>query len=348
MTESNPVEWFSMDKKWISIVVVIFIAMILVGEILTYSSGVNRYDSSAVRNGTMVEYSVSSSGTNDYCAVLIDNGGFKGLERLAIYVDENYDKNLEAAGSYTPVCNMESVYYSGQVQRSLKLRSLDDVIICDSKGLIDYLEETKTHPGGCGILSLSYALPGEIYKGNGSDPLMKWIEDGGSLYWEGSIPGSLYYNDGELIRVGNNQELFFGSSNCINLNSKLHPDTVDDVYTRVLGLTDRQLFLGVDSSAIVREHLSIGCMNGSISSLTLVKYGNGMVVQSAGWFTIEQIEQLSQVMASGLCYKSMIIDQHDGRVTRSTVNGSFDSIGGDRLYIFIGKNYSVYGRAYDV
>ncbi len=87
-----------MDKKWISIVVVIFIAMILIGEILTYSSGVNRYDSDAVRNGTSVEYSVSSSGTNDYCAILIDNGDFKGLERLAIYVDENYDKNLEVAG----------------------------------------------------------------------------------------------------------------------------------------------------------------------------------------------------------------------------------------------------------
>ena len=40
-----------MDKKWISIVVIVFIAMILIGEVLTYSSGVNRYDSDAVRNG---------------------------------------------------------------------------------------------------------------------------------------------------------------------------------------------------------------------------------------------------------------------------------------------------------
>ncbi len=180
-----------MDKKWISIVVIVFIAMRLIGEVLTYSSGVNRYDSDAVRNGASVNYSISSSGTNDYRAVLMDNGGFKGLERLAIYVDENYEKNLDAARNLTPIGYMEAAYYADQMQRSLKLRSFDNTVICDSKGLIEFLEETKANPKGCGILSISYALPGEIYTGSAMDPLMVWIGNGGSLYWPDSVPGSL-------------------------------------------------------------------------------------------------------------------------------------------------------------
>ncbi|MBQ7702671.1 MAG: hypothetical protein IJT54_09780 [Candidatus Methanomethylophilaceae archaeon] len=336
-----------MDKKWISIVVIVFIAMILIGEVLTYSSGVNRYDSDAVRNGASVNYSISSSGTNDYRAVLMDNGGFKGLERLAIYVDENYEKNLDAARNLTPIGYMEAAYYADQMQRSLKLRSFDNTVICDSKGLIEFLEETKANPKGCGILSISYALPGEIYTGSAMDPLMVWIGNGGSLYWADSVPGSLYYNNGELMFVNNSQELFFGA-NCINLNGGLHPDTVEKNYTKALCLADHQLFLGADSSAIVREHLSMGSMNGSIAAITLVRYGEGMVVQTAGSFRIEQIEDLSQILASGICYKSTIIDQYEGRVTRSTINGSFESISGDRLYLCIGSIYPVYGRAFDV
>ena len=73
-----------------------------------------------------------------------------------------------------------------------------------------------------------------------------------------------------------------------------------------------------------------------------------MVVQSAGKFRIEQFEDFAQIMASGICYKSDIAGYEEGRVTRNTVHGSFDSTDGDVLYLFIGRAYSVYGRTYDV
>ena len=337
-----------MEWKWIPAVTVIFIAIILAGEVMTYSSGVYSYDSEASRNGDIVDYSISSSGTNDYSAVLMDNDGFKRLERLAVYVDEDYWGNISKAESISPVLNIDPVYYSEQIQRFLKLKSFDNVTICDSKGLIEYIGETSVDPKGMGIISMSYALPGEIYTGSVHDPLLKWIHDGGSLYWVGSIPGAFYYNNKELVSVENNQMLFFGSDNCINKTWELVPDSVGDDRTKALGLVDYQLYLGADVSKITCQCLAMGCMNGGVASTVLVECGEGMVVQFAGKFYLQQAEDISQVLASGICFKSTLVGWNEGRVTRTTVSGSFDSANGDVLYLFIGKTYSVYGRAYDV
>ncbi len=337
-----------MGKRWIFVVAFLFVAIILIGEVITYVASGNRYDSSALRNGEYVDYSVYSSGTNDYSAVLIDNDGFEGLNRLVIYVDGDYSNNYTKAKSMTSLCNIEPVYYSEQIQRSLWLRSFDNVTECNAEGLIDYLNETKADPGGCGILSLAYALPGEIYSGNQHDPLLDWIDAGGSLYWVGSIPGALYYDNGSMIFVENSQELFFGSNECINSVFNLIPEKVGGAHTKALCLIDYQLYLGVDTSALTVPFLAMGCMKGGIASSVLVKHGDGMVGQFAGEFQITQIEDVVQILASKMCYKSVIVDYTDGRVTRATVKGSFNTADGDTVYIFIGKNYSVYGRAYDV
>ncbi len=338
-----------MNKRWIPIVAVILVASIFLGEILTYSSGLNRYDSSAERNGTIVDYSVSSSGTNDYSAILIDNHGFERLDRLVIYVDEDYGANFNKATSLTAVCYMDPTYYAEQIERSMKIRSFENVTVCGRQGLIDYLEETKADPKGCGILSPSYALPGEIYRGNSDDTLMKWIGAGGSIYWVGSVPGALYYDNGELTQVGGCQSLFFGSD-CIVADWNILPDNVGGTFTKELCLIGYEVFLGVDTSKLPagKQFRAMGCMKDSLAAYTLVQYGEGMVVQSAGKFRIEQFEDFAQIMASGICYKSDIAGYEEGRVTRNTVHDSFDSTDGDVLYIFIGRAYSVYGRTYDV
>ena len=337
-----------MDKKWIPIAAFVFVAMIFAGEILTYSAGISSYDSDAVRNGTSVDYSVASSGTNDYSVILIDNDGFKRLGRLAIYVDEDYDKNIGKASSLSPIRDLNPVYYAEQIQRALKIRSFENVTICNSKGLIDYLNETKDDPKGYGILSLSYALPGEIYTGNSADSLMQWIGQGGSLYWVGSIPGALYYNQGEPTVVQDCQTLFFGVDGCINRQEALIPEAIAGEHTEALCLIDFQLHLGIDTSMLSCQYLSMGITKGGIASTVQVRYGNGMVTQFAGGFEIQQLEDIAQVLASGMCYKSTIVDRIEGKVTRSTVKGSFDSADGDHVFIFIGKNYSVYGRSFDV
>ena len=340
-----------MDKGWIPRVAVVLVSMIFIGEALTYSSGVNRYDSSAERNGDSVDYSLSSNGTNDYSALLIENHGFKRVDRLVIYLDEDYIGNYGWAESLVPVAPIDAPYNAEQTERSLKLRSFDNVTVCNRQGLVDYIQETGVDPKGCGILSLSYSLPGEIYSGDAHDPLMEWIGNGGSLYWVGSIPGSLYYGEGGLTVVENAQELFFGCSDCINTDEALTPDTMEDRFTRSMCLLGYELYLGVDTSKLPvgRGFRAMGCMKDTTYAYALVQYGDGMIVQSAAVkFRIEQFEDISQIIASGTCYRSDVAGYDEGKVTRNTVRGSFATADGDVIYLFIGRAYTVYGRTYDV
>ena len=117
-----------MVKRWILIVAAAFIAMILIGEAIAYGGGYS-YDSSASRDGSTVSYSVSSSGTNDYTAILIDNHGFASLKKLAIYIDEGYYTNYDEASSLSRVYKNDVDYYADQIKRLLELRSFRDVTI---------------------------------------------------------------------------------------------------------------------------------------------------------------------------------------------------------------------------
>ncbi len=337
-----------MERKWVLVAAAVFIAMILIGEAIAYGGGYS-YDSSAERSGSTVSYSVSSSGTNDYTAVLIDNHGFSRVEKLVIYVDENYDRNFKDASSVTFIHKNEVSYYADQIKKALEIRNFKDVTICDSKGLMDFVNDSPVDHGSYGIMSVSYSLPGEIYSGNVDDKLMEWIDTGGSLYWTGSVPGEFYYDtDGKLKHVTNCQELFFGASDCVKNGEYGKPVINDNEFTRSLLLFGNQTMTGLDISKISGDHLAMGSLDGNYSSTTLVKYGNGMVVQFAGWFEIEQVEDIAQTISSGMCYKSTIVGYEGGRVTRTTQNGSFESSEGNILYVFIGNSYSVYGRAWDV
>ena len=340
-----------MEGKWILIVAVAFIAMIVIGEAVAYGGGYS-YDSSAERSGDIVSYSVSSSGSNDYTAVLIDNHGFSTLEKLVIYVDDDYVPNYRKASDLSMVYESDPSYYADQIKRMLEIRSFKDVIICDGEGLIDFVNETIANPGSCGILSVSYSLPGEIYSGSAEDKLMKWIDGGGSLYWVGSIPGEFYYDsDGKLIQVSDSQELFFGASDCTNPREEVDMKLNDNEYTRSLSLISEFSGLGLDISKLKetgRKYLAMGILDGDYSSYTFVEYGGGMVVQFAGPFKIVQTEDIAQMIASRICIYSTIVAYEGERVTRTTEQGSFESSDGDILYVYIGRNYSVYGRAWDV
>ena len=337
-----------MVKKWILAVAAVFIAIILIGEVIAYGGGVS-YDSSASRDGDTVSYSVSSSGTNDYTAVLIDNHGFASLKHLVIYVDENSGNNMEDACARGLVFRNDIPYYADQLKKMLELRSFDDVTICDSKGLVDYVNGSYADPRSYGLLSVSYSLPGEIYSGNASDKLMKWMDAGGSLYWTGSVPGQFYYDaNGEMKNVPNCQELFFGATDCIKTGGYGSPTVNDNEFTRSLSLINEYTELGLDISKISRDHKAMGAIDGNYSSATLVQYGEGMIVQFSGAFELVQAEDVAQIVASRMCYKSTIVDYEGGRVTRTTEKGSFESSDGDIVYVFIGRNYSVYGRAWDV
>ncbi len=339
-----------MDKKTAPLVIlaIVLCAVIVLGEVFTYGINTHSFDSKADFSSGTLNYSVSSSGSDTYSVVLIDENSAEPVRDLHIYVDERYDDYYSDVQKKSGLLYMQEQYYSEQIKKHLDFRGFEDVTLVKSDGLIEFINNTYENPKGHGLFVTSYALPSEIYCGNADDRLMKWIENGGYLYWSSSEIGK-YYTDGSgLHEVSDNQILFFGKE-CVN-TGKLENATcvVDNDFRTALTLQDSGLKFALDTSDIP-DSLSVGYCEDGYSSISFVRHGSGMICV-IGTMTeiIPQMEDTAQIIASGLTYASVIVDSVKGDVVRGSVSGSLDysSIGNIRAYIYIGGTYTLYGRSY--
>ena len=339
-----------MDKKTAPLVIlaVVLCAVIVLGEVFTYGINIHNFDSKAEFSSGTLNYSVSSSGSDTYSVVLINENDVEPIKELHIYVDERYDDYYNDAKKKSGLLYMQEQYYSEQIKKDLNFRGFEDVTLVKSDGLIEFINSTYENPKGHGLFVTSYSLPSEIYSGNADDTLMKWINNGGHLYWSSSEIGKYYIDNNGLHEVSGNQVLFFGKE-CINTgNLENATCVVDNDFRTALTLQDSGLKFALNTTGIP-DSLSVGYCEDGYSSISFVKYGNGMICV-IGTMTeiIQQMEDTAQIIASGLTYASEIVDSVKGDVVRGSVDGSlnYTSIGNGRAYIYIGGTYTLYGRSY--
>ena len=327
-----------------AIVAILLIVIILVGEAYVYVQSGLRYDSSAERVGEHVDYSVYTSGSKDYTSILFDNHGNLPFSEIVIYEGDTYDRFYDEARQDTWIYN--STKMVDQIEIGIKIRGLSvrTVGVSELISVVSDISDAHDHA----ILCMSYALPSEVYTGNPSDPIFNWMNSGGSLYWVCSQVGRFYTTQDSLVKVENNQELFFGNDSCININGpEMGFDKRTDQFTALLNIKNNYIRFGIDPSKITSDHLSIGYSNGRYSSITLMEYGSGMIGVFGGGFQLENVDDICQVICSKICPVTTISDHECGKVTRSTLNGTLDGTG-DTVYIFIGNTYQEYARVYDV
>lgn len=323
---------------------VVLCLAVFAGEYLTYYSGIHEFDASAEWGEDGVSFQVSSSGSDVYSAVLIDNGGHSPVTELVILADENYRDHYDEVAEATGLEFLDQEYYAEQILNALENRSFDDVTIVDTEGLARYLQDTMGDPSSKGILVMTYALPSEIYAGAEDDLLMRWVSAGGTLYWLGSEIGAYYTDDDELHEVERNQQLFFGRV-CVNTDGpELAEAVVDNGFTEALSLKGSRLIYGVDVGGL-DDVLSVGYTADGYSTVSLIGYGDGAVCVFSGTFDIDQIDDVGQVVASGITPYSRIAGCETGKVVRGTVSGEIGS-DGSVLYVSIGGTYTKYGEAF--
>ncbi len=335
------------DRCVVVLAVVLCLA-VFAGEYFTYYSDIHEFDVSAQRDDGSISYEVSSSGSDVYSALLIDNNGHAPVRELGIFVDENYSEYYDEVAAETGLEYLDQQYYAEQIRNALENRCFDDVTLCDSKGLEDYLRETSEDPEGKAIMVMSYALPSTVYTGNASDLLMSWISGGGTLYWLGSEIGAYYTDEDGLHRVPDNQVLFFGSE-CVNTDGpEIAESEVDNGFTDALSLKGSRLVYGVDISGLDNA-LAMGYSADGYSTVALVGHGNGAVGVFSGKFDIDQIDDVGQVIASGATPYSTIIGHEEGKVVRGTVDGIMELTSEHAtLYVSIGGTYTKYGESFHV
>lgn len=330
------------------VIAIVLCAAILVGEILTYSQDVHEYWAEAEWSEGRVEYRVSSSGGDVYDALLVDNGPRPPVNALMLFVDDRYEEYYADASAVSDPPILSQPYFAEQVKAFLEFRSFAGAELCHDEDLIDFIGTTIDDPSGKAILVSSYALPSEVYDGTSGCPLMRWISNGGTLYWVGSEIGRFYRDDSGLHAVDGNQELFLGVQGCVNTSgSTIATEKIDNGFADALCLKNSNVMNGVDVSK-VDGALGIGYSEDGYSSIALTSCGSGSICIFAGIFDINLFDDIGQVVSSGLTSDSVILGHVRGDVKRGEVIGDFvfDPAHNPALYVFIGGTYAKFAEAF--
>ncbi len=322
--------------------------VVLAGEVMAYGPNIHDFDADADLEKDPIEYSVTSSGSNVYSVVAMDNGNFTAPRILYIYNDPGYSDHYDLVNEHIQFSGVDQGYAMDQVTKSLKVRGFDDVRVVDDKGLLDALKSDILNNVPAALLTFSYALPESVYSGSADDLLLRWIEAGGSLYWATSPAGMYYRSDSGIVKVADHQELLFGRE-CMKLTGDdIAYNVIEkDGLTNALGIKWNRTLYGLDISGIEGAR-SLGFEQDGYSSISMIPRGEGMICIFGGDYNRSISDDISQIIASGLSCHTRSVSVEEGSVTRGTVNGTIDIANEGNLcvYIVIGGYYTVYGRSF--
>ena len=330
----------------IAICAVLLCSAVIVGEYLTYSPGVHEYSATATWNDNSVDYTISSSGSDAYSAVLIDSNGRIPVDSITILFDGHYLDHFEEVQEQGRATYIDQQYYVDQITGALRMRNFTAVDVCDEGSLSLFISGSINNAAGKGLLVMTYALPSDIYDGTPECPLMQWVANGGTLYWVGSEIGAYCIENGELVRIADNQTMLFGHE-CVNISGPEVADEADNEgFCEALALKGAGNRFSVDVSSI-NGGLAIGFGSGGYRTISFVPFGNGQICVFGGYSSMDHFDDIGQTIAAGLSCSSEIAGHQDGIITRSTISSTFAPIANaSTLYVFTGGIYLNYGCAF--
>ncbi|MDR3206097.1 MAG: hypothetical protein LBT41_03250, partial [Candidatus Methanoplasma sp.] len=305
------------DKPIVAIAVVLLTVM-LVGEVIVYTSGIQNYSAAASFREGGVDYSVSSNGSNTYEVVVNDNGSFRTADSVYIYFDERYAADYEKVTVAVGARELNQEYYIQQLTASLEYRGFTAIVKVNADELKKSLQSDLLTDGySKALIVISGVLPDTVYTGNGGDLIFQWMREGGSLYWLGNLLGQGYSTPGGVKEVADYQMLFFGAE-CLNTNGtdRAFSDVGSNDYRAILSLMNNRVKYGVDGSKLPEgtEHLSVGYAEDNYSSITFVEFGKGMICILGGDYSNNQRNDLAQVLSARICYESVLLGEEGGSV----------------------------------
>ncbi len=336
-------------NKLLTLVAIVICAVVLIGEMYAYIPRDYGYSSEAGSDSEGIWYSVDDRGSDEFDAILMDNGDYVAVTHVYIYFDPSYASAVnEDAPVEVGAQRMTQEYYVDQLVKVLKYRGIPDVTILDARGLADVLASDYA-TGTCaghGLAMASGAIPDTVFSGSADDLILKWIDAGGSLYWVGNAIGMFVSTSDGLKEVGA-ADLFVGTDAINASNDSAYQDCSD--FRKLFSYEYNRTMYAPDMSGSDRVYLGAGYSDGRHSSTTFVQLGAGQVCVVGGEFNSKQVRDLAISICSGLCYQSVVLENQDG-IVDGHYSGDMavgDTHGNLRLYIYIGGYFCVYGHGYD-
>lgn len=345
------------SDRVIEIIAAVVIAVILIGEVIVYTTDQGRYSSGAVLEDGTVTYTMSSGGSESY-NVIISESSLDTMTEIYVYYDETYVSDYEEVSVPVGARALDQEYYIEQLVKQLDYRTSVEITVLDASGLDAAMAaDIASGDTSKGLIVISGALPDLIYTGNSADDIFQWMNVGGRLYWLGNMIGCQYATVEELVPVDNYQILFFGVE-CLNDgDSEKAYDAVGSNDLRTdMSLSNNSVKYAVDVAALTAykgadKVLDAGYSDGTYSSIVMTDYGNGMICIISGDYSNDQRADLSQMVASQLAYDSEILYEDSGNVNRTTVTKTADigeTAGNVSVYLYYGGYYTVYGEYYSL
>lgn len=311
-----------MDKKIVIAIAIALTAAVVIGEISIYAIGPYSYDSEITIGDYGIEYSLNSSNSEEYSMIVLDNGDADPISELIICCEGNK--------------------YFERIQGELALRGFDNVVMSGP----DRISEKMTDPEGKALLIPYGPFPEEIYSGNMTDPLIIWLQGGGSLYWFGYIPEGGYESDDYLSPLGLSEDDFctvgeFGGDDDYSVEPA-------SPFCEALGLRNGMVKNGLKADA--GTPLAYVSESG-FSSITSMKVFDGTVVIFGGGMSYENSMDCAQIIASGITHDSKVVGYESGSLRNTKTgtmqyDGTITSADNILAYVFIGGYYPVYGERY--
>lgn len=335
-------------SKLLAAFAVVLCAIVIVGEMYAYLPNDYGYGSSAEYSDGSIDYTVENHGSDEFDAILLDNGGYTAIDTVYVYYDPDY---VSAVNEDVPVevgaQKMTQEYYIDQVVRVLEYRGCKNIIMVDADQLADVLAGDLANVCvGKGLVMASGAIPDTVFSGSESDIIVRWVEAGGSLYWVGNVIGKYVSTQDGLVTV--DASALFVGTDAINLDNSSAYEDASDLRAMFSYEYNRTMY-SVDISKTDRQCLVAGYTDGTYASTTFVQMGSGQVCIVAGEFNSKQVRDLAISVCSGLCYCSQVIVYDQGIVDNKawgSMSVPADS-GNLRLYLYIGGYFCVYGQGYN-
>ena len=342
------------SDRIIEIIAILVLTVVIIGEVVVYTTGPGKYSSDAEFESGTISYSISAKGSETYAVIVMDNGDMAAMTEIYIYFDESYKSSYEDVLVPIGAKPLDQRYYVEQLVRQLEYRGAVKVTILNAEELAEALEQDIV-AGMCtkGLVVISGALPDTVYSGNSSDTIFGWMNDGGRLYWLGNLIGAYYSTKDAIHDVGDKQMLFFGTS-CLNTEGtdKAFSDVSGNDLRYDLSLMNNSVKYGIDPIALSAvkgsdKVLSLGYSQGDYVSIAMTDFGKGMICIIGGDYSNDQRSDLAQILSSQICYDTEVVEIMTGSVTRKTISDTYDlqgTVENLSVYIYLGGYYSVYGN----
>ena len=340
-----------MKRDVITVLTLVIIAIVVIGEVIVYTSGTDDFNISVEQDGNELGYSISVKGSQVYSVVVMDNDNMLPMSEVYIYYDKNYatyyKHDTGAVGSST----FTHEYYIDQLIRLIENRSGMTVRIISATELEAAMDDDIGTAFQKGLVVISGALPDTVYTGNSTDKIFDWMDDGGRLYWAGNLVGAFYATTTSIESVPDGyQSLFFGSD-CLNTTDASFVDKDDDSNTLRydLSLKNNDVRFSVDVSALPvgKKHLTMGFTNGTYSSIAMMEYGKGMICVLGGDLKKTQCDDMAKMISSNVVHSTKVIDAVTGDIRFGKATGTVDVTGftgNISVYVYLGGYFQVYGR----